>query len=181
MGRTVALLRGINVGGRNSIVMADLRAIFEDLGHRHVETYLQSGNVVFEATGAPALLAATAARRITSELGLDVPVVVRSGAELQTIINANPFLADGADPATLHVVFAVGRAAADALGDLEPGRFSPDRFVHRGREVFVQCPNGYGRTKLTNTFFEARLGPGAGATTTRNWKTVTRLAEMAAA
>jgi len=178
MRRTVALLRGINVGGRNSIAMTDLRAIFEDLGHRHVETYLQSGNVLFEATGASASLATTVGRRITAELGLDVPVIVRTGADLQKIVTTNPFLADGADPATLHVVFAAGRATSGALGDLEPERFSPDQFVHRGREVYVVCPNGYGRTKLTNAFFEARLGRGAGATTTRNWKTVTRLADM---
>jgi len=180
MRRTVALLRGINVGGRNSIAMTDLRGIFEDLGHRDVETYLQSGNVVFRATGAPTVLAATIAGRITAELGLDVPVVVRTGAELQKVVATNPFLADGVDPATLHVVFTVGRAPSAALGDLEPERFSPDRFVHRGREVYLHCPNGYGRTKLTNAFFEARLGPAAGTTTTRNWKTVTRLAEMSA-
>jgi uncharacterized protein (DUF1697 family) len=178
MGRAVALLRGINVGGRNGVAMADLRAIFEDLGHRRIETYLQSGNVVFEATGAPASLPGTIRRRITNDLGLDVPVAVRTGADLQKIFTTNPFLADGADPTTLHVVFAVGRAASGALGDLAPERFSPDRFAHRGREIYLQCPNGYGRTKLTNAFFESRLGPAAGATTTRNWNTVTRLAEL---
>jgi uncharacterized protein (DUF1697 family) len=180
MGRTVALIRGINVGGRNAVAMADLRAIFEELGHRNVETYLQSGNVIFEGQGTPASLAETIGRRVTTDLGVDVPVVIRTGRELENVVTTNPFLADGADPATLHVVFTVGRATADALGGLEPERYSPDRFHHRGREVFLQCPNGYGRTKLTNTFIEARLGPEAGATTTRNWRTVKRLAELAA-
>jgi uncharacterized protein (DUF1697 family) len=171
------MLRGINVGGRNKVAMADLRALFVELGHDPVVTYVQSGNVVFGTPSRrPAELAQAIEDAIAGELGLEVTVLLRSRAELVKVASGNPFLAAGADPTKLHVTFlgaAPDRARAGAV-EAPPG--SPDDFRVAGREVYLHCPAGYGRTKLDNTFWERRLGVRA---TTRNWTTVTKLLELA--
>jgi uncharacterized protein (DUF1697 family) len=173
----VSLLRGINVSGRNRIAMADLRALFEAHGHHDVTTYVQSGNVVSRSSTRGAGAVARAIQRaIADDLGLDVTVLVRTPAELHRILEGNPFLGPGADVAKLHVTFLGEPAAATRAAALDGGAFAPDRFAVHGREVYVHCPDGYGRTKINNTFFERKLGVTA---TTRNWNTVTQLAELA--
>ena len=167
----VALLRGINLGARNRVAMKDLRALVEELGGEDVRTYLQSGNVVF--TGR-ALRAEAIEKGIRDSLGLDVTVLVRTKAELDQLVRGNPFAT--ADPKTLHLTFlaaAPDKAGAKKLGDQT---FEPDELEVGGREVYLRCPNGYGRSKLSNAFLEKQLGVTA---TTRNWKTVTALAELA--
>jgi uncharacterized protein (DUF1697 family) len=175
--RFVALLRGINVGGHARVAMGDLRRLFEDLGHGGVTTYLQSGNVAFTALDDdPARVASDVEERITTDLGVTITVLLRTGEDLAKIVTGNPFLPQGADPTKLHVTFlseAPGQAAARALA-APPGE--PDELVMAGREVYLHCPNGYGRTKLNNAFFERRL---ATAATTRNWKTVGKLKDLA--
>ncbi len=172
----VALLRGINVSGQRKVPMARLRALCEGLGYTEVTTYLQSGNVVFQAPRRPTtVLASAIEERIAAELGFDVPVLVRTKEALHAVATTNPLLDGGVDAASLHVVFLEGRPSPTALAALdalaaEP--FAPDRFVASGSEIYLSCPNGYGRTKLTNAFFERRLDTHA---TTRNWKTVTNL------
>jgi len=173
----VALLRGINVAGHRRVPMAELRAAVEDLGCTRVSTYLQSGNVVFHTSRtAPATLATAIERQITRGLGLDVDVLVRTRAELDALAAANPFLEEGADATALHVAFLGARPPATARRAVDPERFAPDRFALHGREVYLSCPNGYGRSRLTNPFFERALGT---TVTTRNWKTVTSLVELA--
>ena len=172
----VALLRAINVSGHNPLKMADLRALLEALGHRKVTTYLQSGNVVFSArTGTPAAIGATIERRIAKELGLDVIVLVRSKADLAKIAADNPLAKRGVDAAHLHVTFLGERPDAAMVSAIDPKRFLPDTFAVARREVYLCCPNGYGRTKLNNAFFERALATDA---TTRNWKTVNALLAM---
>ena len=173
----VALLRGINLRQHNKISMAELRELFLALGCEDVATYVQSGNVVFKssATGTTALMQSIE-ERITRDLGLDVRVLVRTKRELAKIVAGNPF-ADR-DPAKLHVTFladAPDRARVQELGTKDAGA---DELRVAGREVYLHCPNGYGRSKLSNAWFETQLGVAA---TTRNWRTVTKLAELVGA
>jgi uncharacterized protein (DUF1697 family) len=172
----VALLRGINLGGVNRLPMKELAAMFGDAGCSAVEIYIQSGNVVF---GAPAALAARVpaliAAAIASRFGHRVPVMTRTAAELAAVAAANPFLRAGADPASLHVVFLAAAPNRAQIAALDPDRSPPDRFAVKGREVYLHCPNGFGRSKLHNDYFESRLGS---ISTVRNWRTVLKLVEM---
>jgi uncharacterized protein (DUF1697 family) len=174
----VCLLRGVNVSGQRKVDMKALTRLFVDLGLTDVESYIQSGNVVFTAPGRarPTALAAAIEERVAADLGVDASALVRSRHELAEVVDANPFVGGGADPATLHVTFFARDPDAGRLADIDPERFEPDRFHVAGREVYLHCPNGYGRTKLNNTFWERRGGVAA---TTRNWKTVTKLLELA--
>lgn len=167
----VALLRGINLGARNKVAMVDLKALFAALGAEDVVTYVQSGNVVFAAAGD---LAEAAERRIRSDLGLDVKVLTRTAKELARVEARNPFA--GRDAKSLHVTFLADKPDRARARGLDPKRFEPDEFRVVGREVYLHCPNGYGRSKLTNAYFEKELGVAA---TTRNWRTVTSLAGLA--
>lgn len=176
MTRYVALLRGINVGGRTRVAMADLRRLAVDLGHAKVETYLQSGNLLFSSAAEPAGLAGELERRLADDLGVSVTILLRTGEELAQVVAGNPFLGGSADPARLHVTFlaeAPDRARAAAL--VAPAG-QPDQLSLVGTEVYLYCPDGYGRTKLNNAFLERKLSVAA---STRNWKTVGTLAELA--
>jgi uncharacterized protein (DUF1697 family) len=172
----VALLRGINLGARNKLAMGDLRALVEGVGSQDVQTYVQSGNVVFESSAAAAKLERELAQAIRHAHGLDVPVLVRSSAQLDTIVKRNPFVKAGADEKSLHVTFLAGKPKRELVKALDPSASPPDELRVAGREVYLLCPKGYGRSKLSNAFFEKRLGEVA---TTRNWRTVTTLAELA--
>jgi len=176
--RYVALLRGINLGARNKVSMAYLRDLFASLGGEDVSTYVQSGNVIFSSSTATSKMAEAVEERLKLDLGLEVPVIVRSRAQLTKILTANPFAAAENEPTKLHVTFLSGtpdRAGARELKALDHGT---DRFHIVGREIFAHLPNGYAGTKLTNALFEKHLRVTA---TSRNWRTVTKLAELASA
>jgi uncharacterized protein (DUF1697 family) len=173
----VALVRGINVGGRNTVPMAGLRSALSGIGLEDVTTYIQSGNVVFRAPGANApSLAGAIERSIDETFGVPARVVLRTREELAAVANTNPFLERGADPAQLHVVFLDRKPEPSAVAELDPGRSPPDEFALRGREIYLRLPSGMGRTKLSGDYFERRLGVAA---TARNWKTVLKLVELA--
>jgi len=173
----VALLRGINVGGKNKLPMRDLGALFAAAGCDDVQTVIQSGNVVFRARPAVARgLPDAVAAAIRDRFGLRVPVVVRTAEELRRVVRANPFLAAGADPATLHVAFLRELPSATRVALLDPGRSPPDEFEVRGGDVYLRLPNGAARTRLTNAWFDSALATTA---TVRNWRTVLRLDELA--
>jgi uncharacterized protein (DUF1697 family) len=175
----VALLRGINLGARNKVSMADLRKLFVTLGAEDVRTYVQSGNVVFKGpVGSPAELVQAIEERITRELGLSVAVLLRTKAELAKILGTNPFAKGARDAAKLHVTFLAEAPDPARVRQLEAKQFEPDEFRVAGAEIYLHCPDGYGRTKLSNAYLEKQLGIRA---TTRNWKTVTKLAELASA
>jgi uncharacterized protein (DUF1697 family) len=173
----IALLRAVNVGG-NMLKMELLREMLAELGFTDVRTYLQSGNVLFGAKGTPARLSAAIEKRVSEATRLPVSAIVRTPQELQRIIAANPFAKEaGAAPKTVHVTFLSGRAsktAAAAIGKLTCGA---DRWHVAGSEIYLCCPDGYGRTKLNNTALEKAAGLRA---TTRNWSTVLALHAMAA-
>jgi uncharacterized protein (DUF1697 family) len=178
-GTYVALLRGINVAGKNKLPMRELVALFEGAQCREVRTYIQSGNVVFQAPARVVeRLSATIAKSIERELGLRVPVILRSASEIASVIDNNPFLARDADPATLHLMFLGEVPAAKQVGALDPNRSPPDEFIVIGRDVYLRCPHGLGKSKLTNAYFDAKLET---TSTIRNWRTVLTLREMTSA
>jgi uncharacterized protein (DUF1697 family) len=174
----VALLRGVNLGSRNKVSMPDLRRLVSDLGYGDVETYLQSGNVVFTAADGTDAVAAAVERALADELELRVAVLVRTKAELRRVVADNPFAGSQSDPKKLLVTFLAETPSRSAVRALDPAEHAPDEFHLRRREVYLHCPNGYGRTKLSNAFFERRLNV---VGTNRNWRTVTALAELAGA
>ena len=168
----VALLRGVNVGGR-TLAMAELRAICSDLGYRDVATYIQSGNVVLRAgDDRGGAIAHELADAIRAQAGMEVAVIVREARELRAVLEANPY-ADRADDGHLYVTFLAGPGKCP---EIPSDAGLPDEFLPGDGVVYVRCAGGYGRTILNNQFFERRLGVPA---TTRNWRTVSRLAEMA--
>jgi uncharacterized protein (DUF1697 family) len=175
----VSLLRAVNVGNRK-VPMTSLRALYEELGHSDVVTYVQSGNVVSRAsTRRAADVERDVSNALHAAFGFDVDVLVRTAKQLQSVLDDNPFLAArGAAPApsTLHVTFLASAPAASRTRALDEQEYAPDVFRVRGREVYLSCPNGYGRTKITNAWFERKLQVPA---TTRNWNTVTKLRELA--
>jgi len=176
MGRYVALLRGINVGGHNKLPMKTLVPILEGHGCTRVATYIQSGNVVFEAKAALAKrIGVLVAKSIRDELGFEVPVVTRSAAELRKIVLANPYADPKEDPKRLHVAFLSAKPTKAAIAKLDPKRSPPDRFDVRGREVFLHLPKGVGKTKVDNAYLERQLGV---KSTMRNWRTCLKLLEM---
>jgi uncharacterized protein (DUF1697 family) len=172
-----ALLRGINVGGKNKVPMAELRTLFETLGHANVVTYIQSGNVVFTSAAKPAKIAADITGAIAGEFGLTVPVIVRSRTELRRVLTSNPYLDTGVGPSKLHVTFLADRPTKAAIATLDPDRSPPDEFAVVGREIFMLLANGMGRTKLTIDWFERGLGTRG---TARNWNTVNKLVDLMA-
>ena len=174
--RYVALLRGINLGARNKLAMGDLRALVESLGGTDVETYVQSGNVVFGSTSSAGRLETALAEELRTAHTVDVPVLVRSSSELDTLARRNPFLRTSVDAKSLHVTVLARKPKRALVEALDPVESPPDELRVVGREVYLLCPNGYGRSKLSNAFFERRLGEVA---TTRNWRTVLALAELA--
>ncbi|MEM7677799.1 MAG: DUF1697 domain-containing protein [Myxococcota bacterium] len=174
----MALLRGINVGGKNKLPMKDLAAMFGDAGCWDVQTYIQSGNVVFRAKQALARrIPSLIAQSIEEGFGFSVPVVLRPGDELLTVAGSNPFLRGEADTKKLHVAFLDKEPSNAKIASLDPERSSPDQFETRGREIYLYCPNGLARTKLTNNYFDSRL---ATTSTMRNWKTVLKLCDLVA-
>ena len=129
------------------------------------------------ATRGATELGAGIERAISESLDLDVAVLIRSASQLARVLEENPFMKRACDPAHLHVTFLVDSPDRPAVTRIDAGRYVPDEFAVAGQHVYLHCPNGYGRTKLNNTFFERRL---ATAATTRNWRTVTALAELSA-
>jgi uncharacterized protein (DUF1697 family) len=173
----IAMIRGINVGGRRRIPMDGLVTLFTSLGFTNVGTCVQSGNVIFSSTDSnPEDLAAKIEREILKTFDFTVRAILRSSDEMQGVVTGNPFLKEvGVNTGALHVTFLSDtppRSLADILGSAEDGA---DRYVLIGKEVYLSCPDGYGRTKFSNTFFEKKLKIAA---TTRNWKTVIALGRI---
>jgi len=173
----VALLRGVNVGGRNKLPMKLLANIVEAVGGGSAATYIQSGNVVFEATrDRQKELPAAIAAAIADEAGITTPVLLRTLAQLRRVVAGNPYLERGRDPAQLHVAFLAEQPGAERVATLDPERSPPDEFSVGGCEIYLWCPHGMARTKLTNAYFDSRLGT---TSTMRNWRTTQKLLALA--
>lgn len=156
--------------------MSDLESIFFGLGFTNVQIYIRTGNIVFLAShGTDDELIKLIENRLTEDLGHDIRVLLRSPQEISALVRHNPFVSRGADPKKLHVTFLSGAPDADLAVKVDPATAPPDEFEIAGRDVYLHCPEGYGRGKLGNAFWERRLKT---VTTTRNWNTVTKLLEL---
>jgi uncharacterized protein (DUF1697 family) len=166
-------LRGINVGGHNLIPMTRLRAIYEGLGCEDVETYLQSGNVVFRRRGAPGRVSVEAEGAIRDELGIGIRIIGRTHDQLVRTVETDPF--PEADPSRRLVMFLEEAPAPEIARDLGRLTSGEDVAVLIDKEFHLHCPAGIGQTKLTGLLSDRRLGV---TTTGRNWRTVTRLVQL---
>jgi uncharacterized protein (DUF1697 family) len=178
MNTFISILRGINVSGHNIIKMGELAEMYRSLGFDNVRTYLQSGNVVFDA--APSSDEISCAEEIINGIKekfmIDIPVLVKCQEEMKRIASVNPFIKNkNPEIEKLHVTFLAEIPDYERVMLLKNKDFGGERFEIIGREVFLYCPDGYGRARLNNNFFEKTLHCNA---TTRNWKTVKALAAM---
>lgn len=154
----IALLRGVNVG-QNILKMDRLRGLCAELAFTSAVTYLQSGNVLFEAPGSASDCSDVLERRLSGETRLPVTVIVRTPAELGLIIRRNPFLRDKAtDRAKLHVTFLAQPPAKETLAKLGAIKAGADQFHVLGKELYLYCPGGYGVSKLSNSAIKRRSG-----------------------
>lgn len=168
----VALLRGINVGGKHRLPMADLRTYFEGAGAREVSTYIQSGNVVFStAARSAATVCVAVSKAILDRCGFEVPIVCRSATSLRAVVERCPFQ----DTENVHVVFLSVTPASATVATLAKDRSPGDSFAVVGDTMYLHLPNGMARTKLTNAWIDTQLKV---TSTARNWRTVTTLLEM---
>lgn len=173
----IALLRGINVGGKHKLPMKDLLAMFAKAGCADARNYIQSGNVVFRAKSPlakkiPGVIAAA----IRKQFGFEAPVLTRTATELRRIVRDNPYLGRGVDEKLIGVGFLADLPTKARVASLDPDRSPPDEFEVRGREIYFCFPNGSARSKLTNAYFDSKLST---TTTVRNWRTTLKLVEMA--
>jgi len=182
----VALLRGINLGGRNKIAMTDLRAVVGELGHTGVSTYIQSGNVLFTAPpdADPAAVAQAMTEAIAAKLGVTAPIVVVTREELAGILDANPF-PDEPVPQRVHAVVLSEPPGPELLGKLDAAvaqaatAGAPDSVRLVSRTLYVHTPAGYGNSDLAQAVIKIVSSPKAGLTgTARNWATMTKLLEL---
>ena len=172
----VALLRGINVGGKAMVPMADLREVCTAVGCEDVVTYIQSGNVVLRSSLRPPKLQAALAAAIAERFGFEPAVMIRTAEELAAVVDRNPFA--GADEKKLHVGFldaAPVATTAECLGAID---CAPEELSAVGRELYLHLPNGMGRAALP-VKMERCLRPAP--VTVRNWRTVTKLIELSSA
>lgn len=172
------MLRGINVSGKKMIKMDALRNMYSGIGFKNVQTYIQSGNVVFQEKIAKVQdLEKKISNEIMKTFGFEVPVLVQGLAEIKEIVRNNPFVRERKEEEKcLHVTFLSSVPLKENIEKINRSLYFPDEFIWKGKAVLLYCPGGYGKTKLTNTFFENRLKVTA---TTRNWKTCNELVSMA--
>lgn len=165
--------------GHNSIKMTDLTALFVNLGLKDAITYIQSGNVIFsyDSDLPVSELSAKIEKNILEKLNFTIPVMTRSSKQLQDLFSVNPYLNEkDFDPSKMAVMFLHEKPSDSQIIKVKDVDFPPDRFKIIGTEIYIYCPNGFGKTKLYTNFFEKKMGV---IGTARNWKTVTTLLEMA--
>jgi uncharacterized protein (DUF1697 family) len=176
LNKHVALLRGVNVGGKNKLPMNGLVGLFEELGCSNVSTFIQSGNVIFEAKFAILKnLEFAAENLIAKRYHIKVPVIMRSADELRHSIRENPFAKTAADPASLALMFLKDKPSSEAKNSLDPNRSPGDLFELQNREIYLQLGNGFAKTKLTNAYFDSKLKT---ICTGRNWNTALKLLSL---
>jgi uncharacterized protein (DUF1697 family) len=176
MNSYVALLRGINLGGKTILPMKELAPMFSAMGCAAVKTYIQSGNVLFRSTSSTAARIPTEIPALIEQrFSFRPPVVLRAAKALSEVAQQNPFLQRGEDASALHVMFLSALPEVSKVALLEPSRFAPDEFVVLGQEVYLFYPNGMGKSKLGINYFEKKLSVVA---TARNWNTTLKLISL---
>lgn len=174
----ICLLRGINVSGKNLIKMDALKNLFLSLGHENVLTYIQSGNVIFTSKSTHILkLQNEIHDKISDEFGFNIPILIIQKHEIESAISNNIFIKNRSeDPLKLHITLMSQLPLGTDITKISDGNYDNDEFVIIKKCIYLFCPNGYGNTKLNNTFFEKKLKV---TCTTRNWKTVNELLRLA--
>ena len=172
----LALLRGVNVGGNRKVPMKVLSQIFLDCGCSDVQTYIQSGNVVFKSIVVDQTeLNKKLSGQIETMFGFAVPLVLRTASQLAQVLNDNPFANETIPDDRLHVMFLADLPDPARVDLLDPQRRPPDQIVCRGQEIYLWTPNGLADTKYTNAYFDSTLRT---TSTARNWRTVSKLYSM---
>ncbi len=167
----IALLRGINLGSHNKIKMSDLSLLFESLDFESIKTYIQSGNVIFQSENLNHQeLEKNISEKIFETFSFKVPVIIKTVEQLKNIVKNNPFI--NQDVTKLHLTFLSDKPDIEQLDKIKSINYGSDEFIVLDQVIYLFCPNGYGKTKLTNNFFESKLKLVA---TTRNWKTINTL------
>jgi uncharacterized protein (DUF1697 family) len=174
----ISLLRGINVGGKNTIKMDILRELYVNLGFSNVQSYIQSGNIIFNAESIDnQTLENKISTKITKTFELHLPVLVLTIDELKQALTNNPYTTNNLkDPAKIHLTFLSEIPDEALLKKINSDFYLPDKFIYSAKVIYNYCPNGYGNTKLNNTFFEKKLKLTA---TVRNFKTANELLAIA--
>jgi uncharacterized protein (DUF1697 family) len=174
----ISLLRGINVSGQKSIKMIDLQILFETIGFINVKTYIQSGNVIFKSKlEVNEVIEDIIQKELFKKFGFLVPVIVRSIDEMIEVIDNNPFLKQTEiDYKSVYISFLSEKPNQKLIDNAINTSYLPEIFHIINKEVYLFCPIGYGKTKLSNTFFENKMKVQA---TTRNWNSTNKLIEMA--
>ena len=178
MARYISMLRGINVSGQKLIKMDDLKKAYKTSGFQNVRTYIQSGNVIFQTAKTPPLkLSEKISEIIFKKFNFHVAALVKTLEEMDEIVRNNPFLKEKRiDQAKLYVTFLSQPSKTASIKKLNENIRRIEKFYCHGNEVYLYCPDGYGRSKLSNNLFEKVF---SSAATTRNWKTVINLHEEA--
>jgi uncharacterized protein (DUF1697 family) len=176
MKKYVAIIRGINVGGHNRVNMQRLREALGKAKFQDVQSYIQSGNIVFNThKTSVSRLESTVRKILQSNFKVDVPVIVRDEKEWKKTVKRNPFLQRTDDLTKILVTFLSAKPAMSDVRTLAQVQFPHDEFIVDGKDVYVFCKEGYGKTDIPNLFFEKKLNVTG---TTRNWKTVMEIAGM---
>jgi len=177
MKQYISLLRGINVGGHRRIIMADLKAMCIKIGFKNPMTYIQSGNISFESKLSDIeKIESLMSKAILKTFGHEVPVLVKSISEFNSILKNNPFLTETIDTKKLHITFLSSVPSLTDLNNLNTLRFENDSFIVNKDVIYLNIENPYHKTKLSNQFFEKKLNV---SMTTRNWKTANKIVELA--
>lgn len=172
MTRYALLLRGVNVGTKNSLPMAELRAMLEALGCRDVKTYVQSGNAVFATELGVAALTKAIEEALEQSMGRPIATTLRTLKQLQAIVDGNPFAGVATNPSSLCVTFLSNAPTKAELAPLHAQDWTPELFEVAGKELYSWYPNGQGRSALAVALGKLAL---RGTVTTRNWNTVLKL------
>lgn len=176
MKKFIALLRGINVSGQKKIKMSGLKLLFEEIGFQNVETYIQSGNVIFSSKDLSTnKLETNISSGIKRKFGFDVRVVILTPKEIEYTLKNNPFINKKKEIERLYVSFLSDSPSKENIQKLNSTDYSPEEYKIDGKQIYLFFPDGYGKAKLNNNLFEHKLKLNA---TTRNWKTIKTLSEL---
>ncbi len=171
MARYIVLLRGINVSGKNKLPMQDLRKMLSDLGYQNVQTYIQSGNIILDSEKEKAAIEKEIKEEISTLFKYDVPVIAKTVEDVEKAIEGNPYPVE--NEKVIAVIFLSSQAPRT---DIEINKEKEDHFTILEDVVYIYCPNGFGRSKLTINVFEKKLKVSA---TSRNWRTTKKLVALA--
>lgn len=175
MATYISILRGINVSGQKLIKMADLKQHYEAIGFTEVQTYIQSGNVIFSSSEKVDKLSQLISQKIKEVYDFDVPVLVLTKEELISARENNPYLKKGEPIEQLLITFLEKPPSQERIEAIDKARYLPDEFSIDNKRVYLNIVGGYGKSKLSNNLFESKLKIAA---TTRNLKTVNKLIEL---